>query len=467
MSQKTSAFCERLTDVYIYFVIIVLSLFCFPNYGSITEGKFKLFSFGTLIFVAAFLLIGCELMLIGAKTDIKKAKNKLFSLPAISIFSLLFVSFISFLLSENMKYSLIGVGKYNGLISIALYVVAFCIVLFWGRFKLSYITAFVPVVFLNFVIVILQFFGKNPLLLYPEGMSYWDAFTLYAGEFFGTFGNVDILSAFLSIALPLFIISAIKCKCKLRLLYFSAVFPAAFMLVLCKVNAGLVGLFFGIAVIAFLLSNISEFKSFLISIFLVGTASVFALFLTERLSLFWVLPMLAIPFLLFVIKKFSRKIFLIIFCLFLAALALLFTVFLFKSENADSGRLRIWKDALRIFAEEPLFGCGPGAYLLRSSVEFERYSAEMGITLRSTVDCAHNIYLHLLASTGVFSLISFLLFIYSIIKNSLRSLFLPSIISFLAVGFFSFEVCSVSAIFYVICGLAVCDKTTFFKDVKL
>lgn len=57
---------------------------------------------------------------------------------------------------------------------------------------------------LNAGIGLLQYAGYNPLGLFPEGTGYHDAFILYNGQFMGTLGNVDTLSAFLCLMVPLF-----------------------------------------------------------------------------------------------------------------------------------------------------------------------------------------------------------------------------------------------------------------------
>lgn len=55
-----------------------------------------------------------------------------------------------------------------------------------------------------------QMTGRTPFGLYPDGMNYFDANIKYAGEYLGTIGNVDILSAVLCVAIPLFWIGLLK-----------------------------------------------------------------------------------------------------------------------------------------------------------------------------------------------------------------------------------------------------------------
>ena len=53
------------------------------------------------------------------------------------------------------------------------------------------------------IISLLQAAGMNPFGLYPDGLSWADRNVKYSGEFIGTIGNADLVSAFLCVAIPL------------------------------------------------------------------------------------------------------------------------------------------------------------------------------------------------------------------------------------------------------------------------
>lgn len=457
-AKDKSRFCEKLTDIYVCFTITVFSLFCFPNYSSITEWKFKVFFWSTLIYFALLVFGSLELRLVGSTAD---APNfyRLRSVVFFALMSYLLLAVLSFAFSEHRSSALFGGGKFDGLLSILLYFLSFTLVVCFGRLKCLHIIALIPVVLLNFVLILLQFFGFNPLSLYPDGMNYHDAFKLYANEFLGTFGNVDILSAFLSMAIPLFLAMAVFGDNRLKRLFAVLLLPASFCLFICKVYLGIFGTFVAVFIMAFYIKESSEFKDFIRYIALILISAILALLLLDTVSVWYLIILFCIALLAFLPIRFNRRIFLFLFSAAFITLFAVFIFFLLKDRNSDSGRLRIWKDAIRIFLENPLLGSGPGTFLNESSFCFERYSEELGIMIKSSVDAAHNIYLHILSCMGLPALIAYLAFVFSVIKRARSSLLLFPIISFLISSLFFFEVCSASAIFYIICGLAVCDKT--------
>ncbi len=458
-AKKHTLFCERITEIYIYFIFVVLSLFCFPDYSHITASKFNLFFIGTAIYV----LLLFEALITAENSQILFRLKQWRSPPALALLTFLVFSIISFALSPHINLSLLGSGKFDGVISSILYFIAFFGVLSFGEFKARYITAFLPVVLFNFVLSLLQFFSLNPFWLYPQNMNYHDAFRLYANEFMGSFGNVDIFSAFMAMAVPLFGIATLKYHGKIRILSLISLFASSFMLFLCGVYAGIVGASFGILAIAFSIYDNCEYKFFMLSLSVISFAVCNALILKDHI---WALLLFLLA-LFFVIlsriKSFNRKIFLISFYSFSTIAVLIFACCLIAF-GLDSGRLRIWKDAFRIFLDHPLLGSGPGTFINEVSFSFTRQS-EYGI-IESAIDCAHNIYLNILSCGGILSFTAFMAFAILVLKKSKNSLLFPAIIAYLALGFFSFEVCSISAIFYVICGLAVDDRSNnFYKDV--
>jgi len=126
------------------------------------------------------------------------------------------------------------------------------------------------------------------------------------------------------------------------------------------------------------------------------------------------------------------------------------TVFNEKDTNeVSSGRIDIWKNALRMIEQHPFTGVGAGAFLPADA------SGKYGPPL---VLQAHNLYLQLLATTGVIGTTVWFLFLGSIIKrfkrkkipsseksnkkdvcdwfNNYRIGFLACLLSLLAAGFF-------------------------------
>lgn len=84
-------------------------------------------------------------------------------------------------------------------------------------------------------------------------------------------------------------------------------------------------------------------------------------------------------------------------------------LFAFK-EGGDSDRFRIWLGAWKMVNEHPFFGIGVGTFM----ANFSKYLPSANIAY------AHNCYLQIWAETGVFSLISFVLFISSFIYLGIK-----------------------------------------------
>ena len=457
LKQKEVRFCEKTTELYILFVTLALSLFCFP-YERISEYKFKFFLFGTAIYIVVLLLGNVELALIGRKSDLVSAFRKAKSIPLVAIFLYFAFCLVSFLLSEHKAFAIMGGGKFDGIVPLVLYVLAFASVAIFGKVNKSFFLGLGIVVWVNFIIVLLQVFGANPIFLYPQGLNYYDAFKLYANEFLGTFGNVDILSVFFAMALPIFICSAMNFGGKTKYFFFSAITLSSFLLLICKVYTGLLGAGVAIFIMGATLKEEEKIRVFLCSLFWCSFGVLFALLLTKLISFGAFVLGFVISFVFILAKKMPIKRFSRFFVAFSILFGLIIGYIIIKDSDADSGRLKIWRDAFNMFLEKPLFGIGTGAYFKESSTIFERFDPSLGITIKSAVDCAHNVYLNILVNSGIFALLSYIWLMISIFLYSKNRQFIFPALAYLICALFSFEICSVSAFFYVICGLAVSDN---------
>lgn len=132
-----------------------------------------------------------------------------------------------------------GLSRHAGLSTILLYAAIFWAVSAYGRWDDRLLWALGAVTVLNAGIGLLQYAGYNPLGLFPEGTGYHDAFILYNGQFMGTLGNVDTLSAFLCLMVPLFYGTYLLSGRRLALIPMGA---GMFALGLAQVSSGFVGL---------------------------------------------------------------------------------------------------------------------------------------------------------------------------------------------------------------------------------
>ncbi len=79
-------------------------------------------------------------------------------------------------------------------------------------------------------------------------------------------------------------------------------------------------------------------------------------------------------------------------------------------ETSNSGRIYIWENTLSYIMKEPLWGVGVGNYPLILKED---------LTASLAGSSAHNLYLHIAATTGVPSAIFFLLFLYELVKRGI------------------------------------------------
>lgn len=80
------------------------------------------------------------------------------------------------------------------------------------------------------------------------------------------------------------------------------------------------------------------------------------------------------------------------------------------SNTGDSGRFSLWKTAFLMIKDNPFLGKGIGTFMDYSHI----YNKELGYQY------AHNSYIQIAAETGIFSLLFFILFIFSIIYTNIK-----------------------------------------------
>lgn len=140
------------------------------------------------------------------------------------------------------------------------------------------------------------------------------------------------------------------------------------------------------------------------------------------------------------------------------------TEVLTDGDNAEKGggsRIFIWKKVIEMIGEKPYFGYG-----IENLAEpfVEKYESEMiekyGYVL--FVDKAHNEYLHIAVTSGIPSLIIYLVFILQVIKKGIKRLhvhpkywpIMAALFGYLSQAFFNISVVSVAYIFWIFLGLA-------------
>lgn len=504
---KTSSdILEVITEVYISLMLLVFPLWMGMNgYIDTTGTKYSFFEYSTIVYLAVMMIVSLEMMIIGKYHEVSE---RLRHFGTVQVLVALYAAFccISALLSDYGFAVWIGLGQYEGLRSIILYVAIFLCVSFFGRFKRYYIYIFSTVVIVNAIIGFLQYSGLNPFFLFPEGYTYHDAFILYSGQFMGTFGNADVLSAYLSIAVPIIYAGYIIFDKHELLLV--PLFLGVLLLLINGASAGIVGACAGIFIslpiaadsrirfakawicLGVMLISLSVFTSISV-IYEEGLTRV--QFYPGAISLFTAISgaVVMVGGAVFIRRDHMRpwesgkvRKLLLIFIIFSALLTVIVIwAYPFPSgllqeahqilhgnldESFGSSRFRIWAEVLRLIPEHFWFGGGPDTLAERMTFSFQRYSETLGKTIETNVDAAHNDYLNIFVNTGIFSLLAYLLALtVTIIKSSkicLRDKLiypcLASFLSYLIQIFFAFSICMVSPLFWIVFGMLVNPLST-------
>ena len=395
---------RRVSDIYIG---LLLSLFLLwtgtGGYETITESKSRMFLILAGAYVVITLILSLELHLVG-RWKIPSPKNlwRRSSLTQKLIFAYWVWSGVSTILSQTPAASFFGMGRMEGFLAISLYCLTFLLISAFAKPAKWYLALYGVCISVCCVLALFQLAGYNPFTLYPEGMFYQDGFVLYAGKFLGTIGNIDLLSAVLTLSIPLFWVGVLRLKGKKRFLLLIPLFLCLTVLLTAYVEGGLLGVFLG-----------------------------------ALLCLPVVLP-----------KKGRRRrnwtivvIVVLIFCfVFVYFFGGMFSGFVYEAhellhgrwdEDFGSGRLAIWEMVMPLIGERPLLGGGPDTLGLRNDLTFERFSETLGIMLTSSVDNAHNEYLNIAVNQGLPALILYLFALLTAAGKWVRRSSLNSIVAIL------------------------------------
>ncbi len=410
---------QRLTQIYVYVMFSLFLFFTgFKGYTAIFSAKCVAFTTLSLIYVLLSIIFKI------------KIKESGFWEKAAAVY--LVITAISALSSKYFPKTLVGVSRYEGLLTIGIYVLVFiCVSQNWKKDSL-----FVPflsiAMILESLVVILQLMGYNALWLFPKGENYYVALEKYNGAFISTIGNADIASAFFSLTCPILSVLVIGYK-KYRYL----TLPASVMTLFC-------------------------------TLFMSVSAGIAALIATA-----FVLPT--------VIYKDKRKT--VITILALIAVIAVFTVYFLPLTNGavfelqalmrgnfdsdfGSGRIHIWKEVIK--NTKPLLGSGPDTMLFEGIEPFTKTVGDKTIT--RYIDIAHNDYLNILFHQGIFALISYVAILSVLIKwfkngksNILVTALGAGIFAYCVQTFFSFSACSAAAFFWILLGVFNSESTEITK----
>ena len=373
LTSKKKNSTEKITNAFIGSPLIILPLSTFfRDYSVIARSKFI-----TLCALTAIYLVGCAILCLRTHKLPHLTTKPKAALIVLGCYAVAVV--VSTVVSPYRGKAIIGASRYEGLISILLYALIFFAVYLFGKPKAWMMYAMGLSSLVVSFVALMQFSGRNPLSLYPNGLNYYDAGSAYEGAYISTIGNADVAGAWLALSIPILLFYIVLAKKDMW--RFFLILPLGTSILTwyrLDVTASILGVTVGcVAVIPFFLKNARK----------------------------------KIPLLL------------IYAILFIAAIAALYFVdfkdgMLYEAhailhgrvaDNFGASRIWVWQETWKIAKDHLLFGTGPDVLALYGA-EHVAYNSMLDINVVVTIDVAHNLLLNILAQHGILALISCIAF---------------------------------------------------------
>ena len=459
--QKEGIFIlHRFSSVYVALLLSVFLLAVPPGgYVDLVSFKYILFLLLGGGYCVVMIVTRVQLALTGAAPiGSIKGRWKDVSIPALFLLGFLLFTILSALLSDYPG-TFQGPFRQEGVLTIGIYVLS-CLFLsryFRPQKWMLYLLGIGAGLFC--LLSFLQLTGANPLTLFPRGINFYGVGIYFSEPFIGTIGNVGLAAAFLSLAAGVLAMALIKFDFKER--WFLA--PSFFLLVLLifVLNSDAAFLALGVGFLLMLPVSVTSQKglarTLLVLAMLIGAFGLSRVLLFQdgpialapgRLSLplpgglslllptGLVLLLLAGLVLLFalwvkkggIFEKIPAKWYRIgafggLFSILCLGLAYLW----FFGSNASgmiyeasqmlrgrwedafgSGRVFIWRNVIEGLEGNLLFGTGPDTLGYWPTDPLIHFAELVGAPIVASIDAAHNEYLHILATGGLFSLLAYL-----------------------------------------------------------
>ena len=419
---------ERFTprNVTSVFLALMLTVFLLAvgsgGYTSITR-----FKFGLMVILCGLYFIAMAASFVFCRVKGISVVRPRWDASRLCILLFFLFCAISAVISPYFPDTLIGFHRYEGLLTIACYVLMFLLISWYGEVRPWLLWVFAAAMTAFCLLCIVQFLGYNPFTLYPEGLNYYDGNDAYRYEFLGTVGNVGLVAAILAVAAPTFAVALVRLKGKRRFLLLIPLVLVLFVTVCAKVAAGYVAVFGGLFLLLPLAMVTDRRKKKLI------------------LLLFLVLAVFGLLFL---------------YCVDVGGGTLHEVHALLHGEWDDkfgTSRLFIWRNVLALVPDRPMFGGGPDTLGERMEVEFRRYDAEKEILFKAKIDTAHNEYLNILVNEGALAFLaymaalffSFAAFLKENPRNTAAAICGSAVFGYCIQAFFGLRMCITSPFFWI------------------
>lgn len=493
-------YSEKLTWTFIMVFLLIFPLFVDgTGYAKITEAKYHFFVWTTSIYLGLIFLGYIAALLMGeVKFPSLKQVFKSSSLTHKAITAFLLVVMVSAAFSPYKMFMWVGIGRYDGLLTILLYCLTFFIVSTFGKLDKWHVLGFIVSMSILSVIGLLQYFGVNAFGLYPTGYNFLNS------SFITTVGNINMTSGMLCIAIPLFVTTFIVSKDRHRFLSLAAGALCLFVEVICRTDGGLIGLAVSFLILiplvlntkerfangliaGFVLSAVLAVKSILTVTFK-GNAHMCSVSVTST-TYICIVAMAVCAVLWAVLKVFQKKINIsqkmmsgILSTVVIVAVVGGIAAVYFEGDRFSKGpiyemsqimhgnfndrfgssRMFVWKRCIPLIKENPIIGTGPDSFL---NVFMNRYTEDIeAARMNVSFDFAHNDYIQIMINYGILGLIAYLTALFGAAKRGLSaSKFNPkvlilgsAVLCYCVQIFFSFSIVMVAPVFWIL--FALLDK---------
>ena len=359
----------------VLFAALLLGLFplaVWGGYGHVTISKFVVLSWSCGDYLLALLL---SLWWTGRWRGLVSPVGS-WSLAQRLLLLYLLLALVSALASGSPVW--LNQARWDGLLTLALLVFVCLSTAALGSWQDWYFSLAAAAALLMAGLGLWQLGGGNPLGLYPQGMDYYGGGQLYNGRFLGFIGNIDMVSAYWCLLLPLLLGGVLLLPGRRRWLPALALAGGGLTVLLMGVDGGLLAL--GLTALALgplLLPPKLQLKAWGLSLLLL-------LLLATALYCYNGPPQGTLWEASRVLHGELRPEF-------------------------GSSRMLIWQEALASPEgwQDWLLGTGPGTRARHFTTVFQRYLPG-GRLLRAAVDSAHSEYLDDLLELGLCGLLAYM-----------------------------------------------------------
>ena len=407
-----------LRAVYAALICTVFPLVVTPGgYRIIAETKYIAYIVLTALFLAAF---------IPAAIKNRRSVGKATLVQGLIVGFWLW-SLLSALCSPWRSDAFLGGSRYEGWITLTLYCAAFLVISFCGPPEMK--RPWLPAAALSLccLVALLQFLDLNPLWLFPGELRWSGRENVYNGAFLSTIGNADITASVLCTGFAFCWSSAVARRRWLLLLPAAA---ALAVILISGIRAGLLGAAAGLVLClpaALASGRKARFRAY-------------GILLAACLLLLLLILLIPLPGTAGELRALLRG----------------------QAEDSfGSGRIYIWRNALKLAGERPLLGGGPDTMGNRG-LYFEKIS-DQGVKLRRSIDCAHNEYLNVLVNQGAPALLCLLsalgvtLFRAFQSRSAAAAVLRACLVSYMTDAFFGISMPTNAAFFWLIFGLLAAE----------